>query len=38
MEDSPQFNAGRGAVFTSEGRNELDASIVDGRGQLSGDE
>ncbi len=31
LEDSPLFNAGKGAVFTSEGRNELDASIMDGR-------
>lgn len=31
MEDSPQFNAGRGAVFTHDGRNELDASIMDGK-------
>jgi beta-aspartyl-peptidase (threonine type) len=31
MEESPLFNAGRGAVFTSEGRNELDASIMDGK-------
>ncbi len=30
LEDSPHFNAGRGAVFTHEGRNELDASIMDG--------
>jgi len=30
MEDSPLFNAGRGAVFTHEGRNELDAAIMDG--------
>jgi L-asparaginase / beta-aspartyl-peptidase len=31
LEDEPLFNAGRGAVFTSEGRNELDAAIMDGR-------
>ena len=31
LEDSPLFNAGRGAVFTHAGRNELDASIMDGR-------
>ncbi len=30
LEDDPKFNAGRGAVFTAEGRNELDASIMDG--------
>jgi L-asparaginase / beta-aspartyl-peptidase len=30
MEDSPLFNAGRGAVFTAEGTNELDAAIMDG--------
>jgi L-asparaginase / beta-aspartyl-peptidase len=30
LEDSPLFNAGRGAVFTAEERNELDASIMDG--------
>ncbi len=30
MEDSPKFNAGRGAVFTYEGGNELDASIMCG--------
>jgi beta-aspartyl-peptidase (threonine type) len=30
LEDDPRFNAGRGAVFTAEGRNELDASIMDG--------
>ncbi|HEX6939934.1 MAG TPA: isoaspartyl peptidase/L-asparaginase, partial [Longimicrobiales bacterium] len=30
MEDSPLFNAGKGAVFTSEGKNELDAAIMDG--------
>ncbi len=31
MEESPLFNAGRGAVFTNEGKNELDASIMDGK-------
>jgi beta-aspartyl-peptidase (threonine type) len=30
MEDDPLFNAGRGAVFTAAGKNELDASIMDG--------
>lgn len=31
LEDSPLFNAGKGSVFTREGKNELDASIMDGR-------
>ncbi len=30
LEDDPTFNAGRGAVFTHDGRNELDASLMDG--------
>ena len=30
LEDNPVFNAGRGAVFTLDGRNELDAAIMDG--------
>lgn len=36
LEDSPYFNAGKGAVFTHEGRNELDASIMDGANQAAG--
>ncbi|MEQ1811276.1 MAG: isoaspartyl peptidase/L-asparaginase [Terricaulis sp.] len=36
MEDDALFNAGRGAVFTAEGRNELDASIMDGRNRAAG--
>ncbi|MFN3585539.1 isoaspartyl peptidase/L-asparaginase family protein [Phenylobacterium sp.] len=30
LEDDPLFNSGRGAVFTAEGRNELDSSVMDG--------
>lgn len=30
LEDNPLFNAGRGAVFTAAGKNELDAAIMDG--------
>jgi beta-aspartyl-peptidase (threonine type) len=36
LEDSPLFNAGRGAVFSHEGVNELDASIMDGRSLRAG--
>ena len=36
LEDNELFNAGRGAVFTAEGRNELDASIMDGRTRAAG--
>lgn len=36
MEESPLFNAGRGAVFTNAETNELDASIMDGRTRDAG--
>src|SRR6476661_7762919 len=36
LEDSPLFNAGKGAVFTHEGRNELDSAIMDGRTMKAG--
>ena len=36
LEDDPHFNAGRGAVFTYEGTNELDAAIMDGRDRRAG--
>jgi beta-aspartyl-peptidase (threonine type) len=36
MEDSPLFNAGKGAVFTWDGTNELDAAIMDGRDRSAG--
>ena len=36
LEDSPWFNAGKGAVFTGEGTNELDASIMDGSNLKAG--
>ena len=36
LEDSPYFNAGKGAVFTHEGRNELDSSIMEGHTQRAG--
>jgi len=36
LEDDPLFNAGRGAVFTADGRNELDASIMDGSTRKAG--
>jgi beta-aspartyl-peptidase (threonine type) len=36
LEDDPNFNAGKGAVFTYEGHNELDAAIMDGNGRKAG--
>ena len=36
LEDSPLFNAGKGAVFTANGRNEMDASIMDGASRRAG--
>ncbi|HQY67725.1 MAG TPA: isoaspartyl peptidase/L-asparaginase [Pyrinomonadaceae bacterium] len=36
LEDSPLFNAGKGAVFTNDGKNELDASIMYGKNLAAG--
>ncbi len=36
LEDNPLFNAGKGAVFTHEGKNELDASIMEGASLKAG--
>lgn len=36
LEDNPLFNAGKGAVFTADGVNELDAAIMDGATQKAG--
>jgi beta-aspartyl-peptidase (threonine type) len=36
LEDSPLFNAGRGSVFTSDGKIEMDASVMDGATQKAG--
>ncbi|WP_159681686.1 isoaspartyl peptidase/L-asparaginase [Luteimonas sp. 9C] len=36
LEDAPGFNAGKGAVFTHDGRNELDAAVMDGASGQAG--
>jgi beta-aspartyl-peptidase (threonine type) len=36
MEDNPLFNAGRGAVFTADGKSELDAAVMDGATMKAG--
>lgn len=36
LENNPLFNAGKGAVFTNEGKNELDASIMNGKDLTAG--
>ena len=36
MEDNPLFNAGRGAVFTAAGKNELDAAVMNGSDLTAG--
>ncbi len=36
LEDSPLFNAGKGAVFSHQGKNELDAAIMDGATKKAG--
>ena len=36
LEDDPLFNAGRGAVYTRDGTQEMDAAIMDGRNRSAG--
>jgi L-asparaginase / beta-aspartyl-peptidase len=36
LEDNPLFNAGKGSVFTADGKNEMDASIMDGSNLMAG--
>src|SRR6185436_19967910 len=36
LEDCPLFNAGRGSVFTHDGKHEMDASVMDGKDLRAG--
>jgi L-asparaginase / beta-aspartyl-peptidase len=36
LEDDPLFNAGRGAVFTTNGQHEMDAAVMDGQNRMAG--
>lgn len=36
LEDSPLYNAGKGSAFTSDGKNEMDASVMDGKSLKAG--
>lgn len=36
LEDCPLFNAGRGSVFSHDGRHEMDASVMDGKTLMAG--
>ena len=36
LENSPLFNAGKGAVFTADGKNEMDAAIMFGKNKSAG--
>lgn len=36
LENNPLFNAGKGAVFTHDGKNEMDASIMNGKDLIAG--